>query len=212
MLPGRFLAVVFDLDGLLIATEGAWAAAERELLARHGHRYTQADRLATIGRSVDDSIAVFGRRIGIPESTYPDLRVELLDRFREHARSATLQPGAGRLVEALDGRLPLAIASASPRAIVEELLSSAGLAAAFRVIVSGDDVSRPKPAPEAYLLACRRLGVTPATVVAFEDSEPGIRAAVAAGLHCVAVPSDPGVDTSGADLVLSTLEVVEVAA
>jgi HAD superfamily hydrolase (TIGR01509 family) len=212
VLPGRFVAAVFDVDGLLVATEPVWAAAEAALLARHGHVYTDDDRLATIGRSVDASIAVYGRRIGVPEKDLPELREELVKAFRAQLASVEALPGARRLIESLTGRMRLAVASSSPRSIVGDALAVTGMAGAFEAIVSGDDVASQKPAPDAYLLACRSLGVDPRDAVAFEDSEPGIRSAVRAGVYCVAVPSDPAVDVSAADLVLPTLEAVVVEA
>ncbi len=208
-LPGRFRAVVFDVDGLLVATESAWAASETELLARRGLAFTEDDRQATIGRSVEDSVAVYGDRIGIPPAGHPALRAELLEILGVHLQSVAPSPGARRLVGSLAGVLPIAVASASPRSVVDAALAAAGLAGAFDAIVSGDDVTNPKPAPDPYLLACHRLGVDPGDAVAFEDSVPGIRAAVAAGMFCVAVPS-PGVDPSAAHLVLPSLEAVVV--
>lgn len=209
ILPGRFRAVVFDVDGLLVASEHVWAASEAELLARRGHALTEADRQATVGRSVDHSVEIYGDRIGIPASGHPALRAELLDILGANLRSVTPSPGARRLVGSLAGVLPIAVASASPRSVVDAALGAAGLTGAFDAIVSGDDVTYPKPAPDPYLLACHRLGVDPGDAVAFEDSVPGIRAAVAAGMFCVAVPS-PGVDPSAAHLILPSLEAVVV--
>jgi HAD superfamily hydrolase (TIGR01509 family) len=211
-LPGAFRAAVFDMDGLLVATEPAWAAAEADLLASHGLVFAETDRLATIGRSIDESVAVYGRRIGLSEEQLAGLRKELLDRLRDHLASAEAQPGARSLVGSLASVMPLGVASASPRIIVDEALAAAHMTGLFGVVVSAEDVVHPKPAPDAYLLACRLLGVDPRDAVAFEDSEPGIRSAVAAGLHCVAIPSDPAIDASRAHLVLPTLEAVIVQA
>jgi HAD superfamily hydrolase (TIGR01509 family) len=210
VLPGRFLAVVFDVDGLLVSTEPAWAAAETSLLARHGLAFTDADRLATIGRSVDASVEDYARRIGMSRERLPELRAELIDEFRRHLSTARAQPGARALVARLAGTMRLAVASSSPRLIVDEALEAGDLVGSFQVVVAGDDVERHKPAPDPYLLACRRLGVEPRDAIAFEDSEPGIRSAVAAGMCCIAVPSDPGIDTSAAHLVLASLEAVVV--
>jgi HAD superfamily hydrolase (TIGR01509 family) len=209
-LPGRFRAAVFDVDGLLVATEATWAAAETALLAAHGDEHTEADRQATIGRSVAHSIEVYRERLRLPESAHDALRAELMAHLRARLTTVEAQPGARALVTALHGRMPLAVASASPREIVVDLLAGAGLVDAFEVVVSGDDVANGKPAPDPYLLACRRLGVDPRDAVAFEDSGPGIAAAVAAGLFCVAVPSDSSVDPSAAHLVLASLEAVAV--
>ena len=79
VLPGRFRAVVFDLDGLLVATEPTWAAAEAELLARHGGVHLPEDKLETVGRSVDETVAVYARRMGIGAGRVGELREELID-------------------------------------------------------------------------------------------------------------------------------------
>ncbi len=210
-LPGRFCAAVFDLDGLLVATEPAWAAAEAALLAARGRGYTDADRLATIGRSLDESVTVYGARIGLPPSRLGDLRAELIARLLAQLPAVEVMPGVHEIVPALAAVMPLAVASSSPRVVVDAALAAAGLAGTFGVVISADDVDLPKPAPDAYLLACRRLGVAPSDAVAFEDSGPGIRAAVDAGLWCVAVPSDPAIDSSAAHLTLTSMEAIVLA-
>ncbi len=209
ILPGRFAAAVFDVDGLLVDTERTWADAETALLARHGHVFTEDDRVATVGRPVDVAIPVYGRRIGLSDDELPALRAELLELFAAEARAVEPQPGAGELVSALRGRMPLAVASGSPRSVVEAVLGGVGLIDAFDVIVTADEVVEHKPSPEAYLRACRLLRVDPREAVAFEDSTPGIGSATAAGLYCVAVPT-AGADASAADLVLPSLDAVVV--
>lgn len=209
VLPGRFRAAVFDCDGLLADTEPVWAAAEAELLARHGQVFTEEDAAATVGRAPDASIPIYGRRIGLSDAELPALYDELLGLFRERSADVRSMPGARELVSALHGRIPLGVASGSPRIVVAALLHATGLADAFDVVVTAEDVTAHKPAPDAYLLACERLGVDPFEAIAFEDSGPGVRSAAAAGLFCVAVPT-PGADTSAADLVLPTLEAATV--
>jgi HAD superfamily hydrolase (TIGR01509 family) len=93
------------------------------------------------------------------------------------------------IVEALAGaRVPLAVASSSPRVDVHLSLESVGLAHFFARVVTADDVVNTKPAPDLYLEACRGLGLPPGRCVAFEDSGAGVQAATAAGLACFAVP------------------------
>jgi HAD superfamily hydrolase (TIGR01509 family) len=217
VLPGRFRAAVFDLDGLLADSESVWAAAEAAILARHGLPYTPEDALATRGRSVPDSVAVYADRLGLPAARRADLMAALLAEYRARIPSIVALPGATRLIRRLSGRMPLAIASNSPAGVVEETLRTLGLADDFDVTICADAVRTPKPDPEVYVLACLGLGVEPRDTVAFEDSEPGVRAAVAAGLFCVAIAALPGTagsrpDLSAADLVLGSLEEVEVEA
>ena len=116
------------------------------------------------------------------------------------------RPGAIELVDRLRGRVPLALASNSGREIVDTALATARLAEAFDAIVTADDVSDGKPAPDIYLLACERLGVRPEDSLALEDTPSGIAAAKAAGLACIAVPQFAETDVSEADRVIDSLE------
>jgi HAD superfamily hydrolase (TIGR01509 family) len=116
------------------------------------------------------------------------------------------RPGALELVARLRGRLPLALASNSPRRLVDAALATARLAEAFDVIVTSDDVERSKPAPDIYLLVCERLGVPPEHVLALEDSSAGVASAKAAGLACIAVPQYAETDVAAADRVIDSLE------
>jgi HAD superfamily hydrolase (TIGR01509 family) len=205
-LPGRFRAAVFDCDGLLVDSEPAWARAEARLLARRGHVYTEADRLATVGRSIDESVSVYAERMGLSADKVPDVRSELIDLARgEFVAGLALRPGAAELVIALRPWMGLGLASNTDRPLVELALAGTTLASAFDVVVTGDDVANPKPAPDLYLLACRHLGVRPSEAIAFEDSVAGVLSAKAAGLTVVAVPQLAGLAVGVADLVVGSL-------
>jgi HAD superfamily hydrolase (TIGR01509 family) len=120
----------------------------------------------------------------------------------------TPSPGAVDLVEELSrSGLRLAVASSSPRRVVDRVLAKLGLARAFAVVVSGDDVAAGKPAPDIFLLAAARLRPRPANCLVIEDSPNGLEAARRAGMGTVAVrtayiPSD----LLSADLIVDTIE------
>jgi HAD superfamily hydrolase (TIGR01509 family) len=206
-LRDRYRAVVFDMDGLLLDTEVLWQRAEAELFRRHGAEYTIADALAVMGTSFDVTARYFAERLGEPTdrgaALVDELRVLMLDELR---REVAARPGAVELVEGLRNRVPLALASNSSRPLVEAALRTAGLTDAFDAIVTADDVPHPKPAPDLYLLACERLGVQPGEALALEDTAPGIAAAKAAGLTCIAVPQFAETDASAADRIIDSLE------
>lgn len=207
LLPDRFRAVVFDMDGLLLDTELLWHQAETDLFARHGGEFSWDDKMAVIGSSFAFTATYFADRLGFPRERGPELVNEMLELMHAQLRQQVAsRPGAVELVERLRGRTSLGLASNSPRNLVDTALATARISDAFEAIVTSDDVAHPKPAPDLYLLACERLGVPPADALALEDSASGVAAAKAAGLTCIAVPQFAETDVSAADRVIDSLE------
>jgi len=207
LLPDRFRAVVFDMDGLLLETELLWHEAETELFARHGAEFTWDDKMAVIGTGFDVTADYFADRLGMPRERGPALVDEMAELMRDRLRRQVAgRPGAVELVERLRGRTRLGLASNSPRSLVDVALATARIADAFDAIVTSDDVEQSKPAPDLYVLVCERLGVPPSDALALEDSASGIAAAKAAGLTCIAVPQFAETDVSAADRVIDSLE------
>jgi HAD superfamily hydrolase (TIGR01509 family) len=204
-LPGPFHGVVTDLDGLLVRTEDLWWRAKEVVFARHGVEFSPADHLAVFGTSDHYTAAYFARRFGVPPEAEDAIRVEYLAIASElFDRGVELTDGAAQLIEHLRGRVPLALASNTRREQVDSILASVPFRDAFDVVVTGDD-GTPKPAPDLYLEACRRLGVAPEGAVALEDSPTGVTAALAAGLTCIGVPSHPGEGLADAHIVVRSL-------
>ncbi|MGW5114349.1 HAD family hydrolase [Streptomyces noursei] len=187
-------AVVFDCDGLLVDTETCWTVAETAIFAAHGHPFGPEQKALVIGRTVEDAGEAMAEYLGRPGAG-AELAAELLESVRkELARGAAALPGAAELLRACRAAVPIAVASNSPRELLDEALWSAGLADYFTHTFAADEVRSPKPAPDLYLTACERLGVAPKCSVAFEDSATGIASARAAGLYVAVVPSLSGAD------------------
>ncbi len=203
-------AVLFDFDGLIVDTETPEYLAWRTVYARRGLRFPLESWLQNVGRN-DRPFDPLGPFRGGPEGA---------DAVRAEWRAAHAMLEPAYMVP-LPGLLPLlrllrehgwraAIGSSSTRGRIIAMLERLGLAGRFAAVAGGDEVPRAKPAPDVYLLAAERIAVPPARCTVLEDSENGVRAAKAAGMRCIAVPSmlTRSLDFSGADLVVDHLAAV----
>jgi HAD superfamily hydrolase (TIGR01509 family) len=186
--PRAISAVIFDLDGVLMDSEQLWNAAKQELVRQAGGHWHEGAPRDMMGMSSREWSEYLRDRLGVARSL-EEINRDVLARMRRLYRtSVPLIAGAERAVRALQARWPLGLASSSNREIIELALAAAGLADAFAVSVSSEEVPRGKPAPDVYLETARRLGVPAAACVAIEDSSNGLRSAAAAGLAVIAVP------------------------
>jgi HAD superfamily hydrolase (TIGR01509 family) len=139
--------------------------------------------------------------------------VELLQHHAEdfYRHRIGLMPGALSCMERLKAAdMALAIASSNREPFIRLALDRLGIADRFPVISASDDVpvDKAKPAPDLYLLAAKRLGLSPRECVAIEDSIPGIASAKSAGMFCVAMrtPYNEGIDLGAADIELASFD------
>jgi HAD superfamily hydrolase (TIGR01509 family) len=194
------------MDGVLLDSEAAWTRAETRLFARYGRTYGVEEKQLLIGGSLQDTAGHMERLLDRPGGS-SDLLHELLELAAgEFAGPVEPMPGAVELIAELRGLgRPMAVASNSERRLVDLALNGTGLADSFGAVVAGDEVANPKPAPDLYLEACRRLGASPQESVAVEDSPRGSAAARAAGVFVIGIPylSELEID---ADLVAGSLE------
>jgi HAD superfamily hydrolase (TIGR01509 family) len=178
---------VFDCDGVLLDTEAAWTRAETTLFARYGHSYGPEEKRMLIGGSLAETGQALERLLA-GRRTASQLADELIElAAEEFGRGVEPMPGSIALLEELRGR-PLAVASNSERRLVDLALGGSGLADMFGAVIAGDEIAHPKPAPDIYLEACRRLGIPPDTAVAIEDSPTGATAARTAGMFVIGIP------------------------
>ncbi|AXK45982.1 HAD family hydrolase [Brachybacterium saurashtrense] len=183
-------AVVFDCDGLLVDTEGQWIALQDDYLARHGTSLSPTTRREITGRAAEVVIVTLAEAVGKDPHRVGQ---ELLDAHREHIGERLVPlPGALETLRAIAAVRPVAVASNSPREMLDVKLAGLGIADVVDASIAIEDVAAPKPAPDMYLAAARVLGAEPAECLGFEDSETGADAARAAGLQLIAVPSLPG--------------------
>lgn len=213
-MPGDVVqAVVFDLDGVLVASEELWDEVRRGLAAEAGRPWPSDATRAMQGMSTAEWSAYLVDVVGMPGRPQ-EVATIVIDRMAARYREQLpLLPGAREVVRRLGNRWPLGLASSSPRRLIDAVLESAGLADQFVVSVSTEEVGAGKPSPEVYLNVVQKLGVTPGRTVAIEDSSSGIRSAKQAGLRLIAIPNagyPPADDALAlADLVVHSLDDID---
>ena len=184
---------LFDLDGLLLDTEPLHGQAWAEAAAQFGATASPELLLRLRGRNKFDNASALIKALQLPVSVEQLLAVQQ-PLARSKVRQAKAMPGAERLVERLQAaEIPLAIATSSGRESVEIKLAAHPWLLGIEVRVHGDDaeIKQGKPAPDLFLEAARRLNVAPDQCWAFEDSQAGAEAALAAGCRVFVVPA-PG--------------------
>ncbi|WP_405971177.1 HAD family phosphatase [Streptomyces sp. NBC_00988] len=204
-------AVLLDMDGTLVDTEGFWWEVEVEVFAALGHTLDDSWRHVVVGGPMTRSAGFLIEATGA-DITLAELSVLLNAGFEDRiGRSLPLMPGAARLLaELAEYEIPTALVSASHRRIIDRVLTALG-PQHFALTVAGDEVTRTKPYPDPYLLAAAGLGVDPARCAVVEDTATGVAAAEAAGCLVVAVPSVAPIAPAARRTVVTSLEVVDLA-
>ena len=187
-LPFAPVAVIFDMDGLMLDSEraiiGCLAEAAREL----GHDLPEVLWLSMVGHSEAVCRHLLDEAVGEAQ------RELVLQRSRalyEAVVAAGMphRPGIIEMLEFLRSRgIPRAVATSTRRPLALRKLEASQLLPYFDAVCTSSDVEHPKPAPDVYLLAARSLDVDPALCLVLEDSPTGVRAALAAGMHPIQIP------------------------
>lgn len=208
--PFSIEAVLFDLDGLLVDSEQAWNRARQALATEFGSVWTDAEQRAQAGVHTEVWVANVRACIGNMISS-AEVQERIVSSMEDYylAGEVPLLRGAEECVEFCTSRFKSALASGSPRRLIEAALKGAGWDSLFDVIISSDEVAHGKPAPDVYLEALHRLGIKASAALVLEDSGAGIRSGKAAGCFVIAVPNpetNPGpAILSLADLVVPSL-------
>jgi putative hydrolase of the HAD superfamily len=186
-------AVIFDCDGLLADTETPDFEAWRMIYAEHGLPFSVEDWAQNIGmasgQGVRDWHGPLAEIVG-PGYDRNQIRARRHQHYQSAIEALRPMPGVVALLDTLDAEGVLcAVATNAVTIWVERVLRVIGLRDRFTAIATVDQVENPKPAPDVYLLAAKKLGVPPNTCAALEDSPRGLAAAHAAGMFAVAVPT-----------------------
>ena len=188
--PGQFAGYIFDCDGTLVDTmplhHRAWSLA----LQRAGLRgELDEDLFYSLGGVPTRRVAeLLGAHYGLAVDA-DRMFVEKEEIFLELQGELRVIPAVVEFARRVARDFPVSVASGGPKPIVRHTLERVGLAELFPIVVTPEDVTRGKPAPDMFLLAARLMGVAPEDCLVFEDATPGVEAARAAGMPCVLVPS-----------------------
>lgn len=184
------IAVIFDMDGLMLDTERMARKAWAKALADHGYPIKDVEYLRLVGRTVQDAEVILKDLYGpaLPFQQVFERRQAYYDQDIEQ-NGIPLKPGLLELLAYLDEKnIVKAVASSTPCWFAVRKLAHVGIEKRFSAVVCGDMVERGKPAPDLFLEAARRINMRPEQCVVLEDSEAGIAAAHAAGMVPVMIP------------------------
>jgi beta-phosphoglucomutase family hydrolase len=204
-------ALIFDMDGTLVDSEKLhYKAWEQTLLEQGVESFPFETFLQYIGSSnerlADDYITShkLGVKIDILVRAKQKIYLDMIPKIE-------ILPGVREIIHRFHGRMLLAIGSSSHIIELNRILETLALTSYFNHVVGGDMVTRKKPDPEIYLHTCNLLGVKPSECAVFEDSEPGVAAAKAAGMIAIAIPNTMlnDADFSIADTIISRIDLVD---
>ncbi len=200
-------ALIWDMDGVIVDSAPFHFAAWQEVFSRRGAKFTHEDFIKLFGSRNDFIIRnVLGQDVS--QEDIDSIAAEKEREFRSRIKGkAALLPGVSRLLNILKGKLKMALATSAPPENIDLILGELNLKECFDCVVSGHEVAESKPSPGIYSLAAQKLGADPRNCIVIEDSPLGVKAALAAGMKCLAVSnSHPAQDLAEASAVVSTLE------
>ena len=184
-------AIIFDMDGVLVDSEPYWLASRQEFARDLGKVWTDADQRLAMGRNTVEWAQVMRERLHLEQSVESIMEDVIARVIAHYEQRLPLRPGAIEAAQAAASAYPTALASGSPKRIIQRVMELTGLNQVFRHVVYGDDFANGKPAPDIYLATAQLLSVPPARCLGIEDSANGVRSLHAAGMYIIAAPS-PG--------------------
>ncbi len=202
------LAVIFDMDGLMVDSEPLQRIAMNRVLARYGVDLSEADWREQVGKKTHEIVDDLKLRRGFEADT-DAIVAEKGAAFRQMIDRLQPMPGLDHALDVCQAAgVKLAVASGSPLDDIRRVLAALDLTDTFPVVVSGQEVHAGKPDPAIFIEAARRLGVAAVDCLVLEDAVYGVQAAKSAGMTVYAVPNGytSHQDFSAADRVLAGLD------
>jgi beta-phosphoglucomutase family hydrolase len=199
-------AVIFDMDGTLVATTEADFLAWQKLFSTHGRSLSFDEYFPLLGKKSSDVVHHILGLHGHEATVAMHKKMVFFEEIVKE-KGIDMMPNAEQLLKALQAEhIPIALATSSRVMKMKLVMKTADLDKYFNVVVTGEEVAIGKPGPDIFLLAAKRLNVDPAQCVVIEDAASGVAAAKAAGMKCVAVTNTHHErDLQEADLVVNDL-------
>ncbi len=206
-------ALIFDMDGVIVDSEPLHLLAYQELFHGYDISYNEEENREFLGRKDIEMAGVLIDRytLAYTPAELVNAKEQVLARLL--TEKGVARPGLYGILEAARScGLLMAVASSATLPTIELVMDTLKIRDYFHNLSSGDEVPRGKPAPDVFLLAAERLGVHPSNCLVIEDTLNGLRAALAGGMYCIAIPCDATrhQDHSQADLRLASLEEVDL--
>jgi HAD superfamily hydrolase (TIGR01509 family) len=180
--------VIFDLDGTLVETEQIWRDVRRDFVLAHNGRWREEAQTTMIGMRTNEWAHYIHAALGVSldESAIADA---VIAGVIARLQGVPVLPGANEALDRLGQAFRLGLATSAAGPVADAILARTGWRERFAVVVSADEVSRGKPAPDVYLRTLALLDTRPELAAAVEDSANGLRSAYNAGLRVIAVPN-----------------------
>ena len=180
--------VIFDLDGTLVETEQVWRDVRRDFVLTHGGRWNDGAQATMIGMRTNEWARYIHEDLGVSLDD-SEIANEVIAGVIARLRKVPVLPGASEALDRLGRTFRLGLATSAALPVANAILARTAWRQRFAVVVSADEVSLGKPAPDVYLRALELLDASPDFAAAVEDSAHGIRSAYNAGLRVIAVPN-----------------------
>lgn len=187
------IAIIFDMDGVLVDSEPVINLSVTEVLKSLGIPAEEKDFLPLLGRGEDNLIAgVMRQHSSMPYT--PAIKQKVYETYVSYIHKVKPFDGVRELIAALhNGGVPFAVASSADIVKVKANLGAMKVPQSlFGAIITGDQIKEKKPAPDCFLAAARALGMPPGDCVVVEDAVNGVRAAKNAGMRCIALLTSYG--------------------
>ncbi|SDC46201.1 HAD family hydrolase [Paenibacillus polymyxa] len=204
-------AVIFDMDGVLIDSEPIYFEIERSSFTHFGARVTDEEHHTYVGVTLESmwqQVLDKHQLTATLEEIFAYHQHNVMQTMLAHP-NLTAMPSVERWLSWLhEQHVPIAVASSSPRALIDLIMDKTGLGQYFEVRMTGEEVTNGKPAPDIFLTTAEMIGASPSNCLVIEDSRNGVQAAKSAGMRCIGYrnPGSGNQDLSKADLQISSYD------